>query len=145
VESSAQSPRIVDEDEVDEHTLEVTPSHKRRLSSSSTSQTSNTKSSKRKPKAQSARSEMADAIHKLSASIVIARTTGPAPDTTGIDFVAKALEILQSEEMSLELTTEEQALGMAVFLDEKKAKIFCLAKATRLRILFIRREIEKLE
>ncbi len=61
------------------------------------------------------------------------------------DFIIEALDLLQTEEIKEELTEEERSLVMTVFLDEKKAKVFCSAKDITPRLSFLRREIRGLD
>src|SRR5579859_494364 len=119
-----------DTDIDNEHDL-VETSQKRRLS------TSSSKTPKPKPTRAScsAASEIADAVVLLSKSM--------RPLLLTWDFVMEALELLQEDEIGLALTEEESVSAMAVFHDERNAKLFCLAKNTR--VVFLRREIEPLD
>jgi hypothetical protein len=80
-------------------------------------------------------------IKHLGDSIQLGRSGGE----TARDFIEEAMEMLQSADMSLELTENEIAIAMTVFLDGNKAKIFCLAKSENLQLAFLRREIKAIE
>ena len=118
-----QTPFDSDTD-VDEYDLTET-SQKRRWSTSS----SKTPKPKRTRTSRSAASEMANAVVLLSKSM-----RQPPPPR---DFVMEALEVLQEDEIGSALTEDESALAMAVSHDEKKAKLFCLAKNTSSVLNFV--------
>jgi hypothetical protein len=121
-----------DTDIDNEHDL-VETSQKRWLSTSS----SKTPKPKRTQASRSAASEIADAVVLLSKSMRLPLLTW--------DFVMEALEFLWEDEIGLALTEEESASAMAVFHNERNAKLFCLAKNTSLRLVFLQREIEALD
>ena len=83
---------------------------------------------------------MAKAISSLGKSFLAAQKM-----QVQRDFVIEALDLLQTEEIKEELTEEERSLAMTVFLDERKAKIFCYAKDITPQLSFLRREIGRLD
>ena len=57
------------------------------------------------------------------------------------DYVQTAMEIVQSLEFALEFTEEEVEWATIVFLNEQKAKLFCLLKDSDAQMRNFRHEI----
>jgi hypothetical protein len=127
------------DDDEDGDSEVIDPRFKRRASSSS-----KTPPVKRVRKSQDMRNSVANAIIENGASAANAIVQLGQMFQTSVsqnDFMKQALEILQSTDVSDNLTENEQALAMSVFLDEKRAKVFCLQQDSNLRVIFLRREI----
>jgi hypothetical protein len=58
------------------------------------------------------------------------------------DFTQEAVDFLLSDDLDWKLPATKIAAAMTVFLDERKAKMYCLMKDLNTCSIFLEREIE---
>jgi hypothetical protein len=127
----SKSSQAAGEEESDSDSEINTPTLKRQISSSSNR---SEKSNKRK---ETGTDRLANAAMELKDTIKEHQLFRAQKR----DFVMETLDKLNSFEISKELSQEDCALGMVVFHDEMKAKIFSLTSSTERQLLFLKREI----